>query len=36
VHQRIRLTFGDDSGLHIKSEPGRGTTVTVRLSAHQA
>lgn len=29
VQARIRLTFGDAYGLHIDSEAGRGTTVTI-------
>ena len=31
VHQRIRLYYGLEYGLRIESEPGRGTTVTIRL-----
>ena len=31
VHQRIRLYCGAPYGLSFESEPGRGTTVTVRL-----
>ena len=33
VHQRIRLTFGEDYGLTIFSEPDEGTLVRVRLPA---
>ncbi|MGG1519373.1 sensor histidine kinase [Paenibacillus oryzisoli] len=36
VNQRIKLTFGDQYGLHMASVPGHGTTVTVRISAIQA
>lgn len=31
VHQRIRLTFGEEYGLAIHSEPDAGTTVCIRL-----
>ena len=31
VHQRIRLYCGEPYGLSFESEPGAGTTVTVRL-----
>ncbi|WP_372632238.1 sensor histidine kinase [Cohnella sp.] len=31
VNERIRLSFGEQYGLAIASEPGRGTTVTVTL-----
>ncbi|HEX7057136.1 MAG TPA: sensor histidine kinase [Bacilli bacterium] len=31
VHQRIRLRYGERYGLKIESEPGAGTTVTIRL-----
>ncbi len=31
VHQRIRLYCGEPYGLSFESEPGKGTTVTVRL-----
>lgn len=31
VHRRIRLLCGDDYGLEIESEQGRGTRITVRL-----
>ena len=33
VHKRIRLTFGDQYGLTILSEPDAGTTVRIRLPA---
>jgi len=33
VNDRIKLTFGRSYGLHIESEPGVGTTVTVTLPA---
>lgn len=33
VHQRIRLTFGEQYGLTILSEPDEGTTVRIRLPA---
>lgn len=35
VNQRIKLTFGENYGLHIESEPGKGTTVTVRFAPLQ-
>lgn len=31
VHQRLKLYYGSDSGLIIKSSPGAGTVITVRL-----
>lgn len=31
VHSRLRLRFGEDSGLTIESGPGAGTTVSLRL-----
>ena len=31
IHRRIRLYYGEHYGLTIKSSPGRGTSVTVRL-----
>ena len=31
VSQRIKLLCGDEYGLDIKSEPGKGTKVTVRI-----
>lgn len=31
VHQRITLEFGPDYGVHIYSEPNKGTIVTIRL-----
>lgn len=31
VHRRLQYSFGPQYGLSIESEPGRGTTVTVRL-----
>ncbi len=31
VHRRLQYSFGEGYGLSIRSEPGRGTTVTVRL-----
>ena len=31
VHRRLQYSFGDAYGLRIESEPGVGTTVTVRL-----
>ena len=33
VHERIRLTFGEDYGLTIFSEPDEGTLVRIRLPA---
>ena len=35
VHQRIRLTFGEEYGLAIHSEPDAGTTVCIRLPVLQ-
>lgn len=34
VQQRIRLYCGENYGLRFKSEPGRGTRVIIRISAH--
>ena len=34
VHHRIRLYWGEEYGLHIKSERGNGTVVTVRIPLH--
>ena len=31
VQQRIHLLYGDTFGLSIQSEPGRGTTVVIRI-----
>lgn len=31
VHRRLQYSFGDGYGLSIRSQPGRGTIVTVRL-----
>ena len=31
VHQRLRLLFGPEYGLHLDSEEGQGTTVTARI-----
>lgn len=31
VHKRLQYSFGEAYGLSIESEPGVGTTVTVRL-----
>ncbi|MNC54629.1 putative sensor-like histidine kinase [compost metagenome] len=33
VHERIRLHYGDRSGLHVSSRPGEGTTVTLRIAS---
>lgn len=33
VHHRIRLTFGNEYGLELLSEPDEGTTVRIRLPA---
>lgn len=33
IHDRIRLYFGSDWGLHIESTPGHGTRVTLRVPA---
>ncbi|WP_238357982.1 cache domain-containing sensor histidine kinase [Cohnella zeiphila] len=35
VNERIKLYAGDDYGISIDSEPGAGTTVTVRLRAER-
>jgi len=35
VHERIRLNYGEEYGLHIESEREEGTTVTVRLPCRQ-
>ena len=31
VSERIRLNYGKDYGIHIKSEKGKGTRVTINL-----
>lgn len=31
VHKRIQMMYGENNGLHILSEPGKGTTVTIRI-----
>ena len=33
VHDRIRLHFGEEWGLHIESAPGAGTRITLRVPA---
>jgi two-component system sensor histidine kinase YesM len=35
TNRRIRLTFGDDYGLDLESEPGQGTMVTVELPSRK-
>jgi len=35
VHERIQLTYGQQYGLTIQSQEDMGTTVTIRLPAHQ-
>jgi len=35
VHERIQLTYGQQYGLTIQSQEDEGTTVTIRLPAHQ-
>ncbi|TCL68541.1 two-component system sensor histidine kinase YesM [Hydrogenispora ethanolica] len=35
VNERIRLEYGPGYGVSLQSEPGRGTTVTVRVGAPQ-
>jgi len=35
VHERIQLTYGQQYGLTIQSQEDAGTTVTIRLPAHQ-
>ena len=34
VHKRLQYSFGEEYGLSIRSVPGQGTTVTVRLPRH--
>jgi two-component system LytT family sensor kinase len=36
VDQRLRATFGDDYGLEIESQPGRGTTVVMTVPKFRA
>jgi two-component system sensor histidine kinase YesM len=36
IHERYRLYYGESYGLSYLSEPGRGTTVTVRFTAQNA
>ncbi|WP_171651464.1 sensor histidine kinase [Paenibacillus foliorum] len=31
VHKRLQMNYGDDYGLHYKSEPGEGTHVTIKI-----
>ena len=31
IHQRIRLYYGEEYGLWITSDPGKGTKVTIKL-----
>ena len=31
VNQRIKLLYGDDYGINLQSEEGKGTTVTISL-----
>ncbi len=33
THDRLRLAYGEAFGLHLKSEPGRGTIVEIRFPA---
>ncbi|KOP64120.1 histidine kinase [Bacillus sp. FJAT-18019] len=33
VHERLKLTYGNSYGMDIESEPGVGTTVTIRFPA---
>ena len=35
VHRRLQYSFGGSYGLHIESEPGVGTAVTIRLPYHK-
>lgn len=35
VHERIKVFSGEGYGLHIHSEPGKGTVVTVRMTLQQ-
>jgi len=35
VHQRIRLLFGEPYGLDIRSEPGKGTRITVTIPINE-
>ena len=36
VHKRLQYSFGEEYGLSIRSVPGQGTTVTVRLPRRSA
>lgn len=36
VHKRLQYSFGEAYGLNIESQPGKGTTVTVRLPGRPA
>jgi two-component system, LytTR family, sensor kinase len=36
VHGRLRATFGTEYGLQLRSEPGRGTTVTMTIPKFRA
>jgi two-component system LytT family sensor kinase len=36
VHGRLRATFGTEYGLRLRSEPGRGTTVTMTIPKFRA
>lgn len=33
THDRLRLAYGEAFGLHLKSEPGKGTIVEIRFPA---
>ena len=35
VHERIQLYFGHEYGLHCESEPGKGTTITIRIPSRK-
>ncbi len=35
VHKRLQLLYGSDFGLNILSEPGKGTTIIIRMPLHR-
>ena len=34
VHKRLQLLYGTDFGLKILSDPGKGTTIIIRMPLH--